>query len=208
MELFTSQISPNGKRVRICAHELGVPCELAMLDFQKGDNRAPAYLALNPMGKIPTLKSGDFALWESAAIMCYLANKQRSPLWSQEPQVQAETLRWLFFCSCHIDPYFTTLVVERLVKARRGEAADLNMTDAAESWLARFVPVVDEQLKNREYVTGDFGLADIALGCTLELSPLLHFDLAPYPHVAAWLDRLQGRDSWRENTSPIVRPSS
>jgi glutathione S-transferase len=203
MELFTSLISPAGKRVRICAHELGVSCELALLDFQKGDNRAPAYLALNPMGKIPTLKTSDFTLWESGAILCYLANKHQSPLWSHDPQTQAETLRWLFFCSCHIDPYFTTLVVERFIKARRGAEPDAALTNDAERWIARFAPVVEDQLKTREYILGNFGLADIALGCTLELSPLVRFDLAPYPNIGAWLARLHARESWRKNIGPM-----
>jgi glutathione S-transferase len=196
MELYTSPISPNGKRVRIAAAELGQPLALRHLDFSKREQLAPEYLALNPIAKIPTLADGDFALWESAAIMCYLAQSKGGLLWPGSPRDQTDMLRWLFFCSCHIDPYFTTLVVERFIKARRGEPADERLTAAAEQWLARFVPVVEQQLGRGDHVTGAFGLADIALGCTLELSPMLRYDLAPYPNIRAWLARLQGRPSW------------
>ena len=196
MELYTFPISPNGKRARIAAAELGIPLALRDLDFGKGENRAPDYLALNPTGKVPTLKDGDFGLWESAAIMCYLAQTRPGPLWTGDAKTDADTLRWLFFCSCHIDPYFTTLVVERFIKARRGEPADDAQTAAAERWLARFVPVVEGQLGRGDYVTGRFGLADIALGCTLELSGPVRYDLAPYPAIRAWLARLQSRPSW------------
>jgi len=73
MKLYSFPISPNGKRVRVCAGELGLPLDVTNLDFQKGEQRAPSYLALNPMGKVPTVSDGDFALWESAAILCHLA---------------------------------------------------------------------------------------------------------------------------------------
>ena len=119
------------------------------------------------------------------------------PLWPIEPQPQADLLRWLFFCSCHIDPYFTTLVVERFIKARQNLAPDEAQTASAERWLARFIPILEVQLTNKNYVTGDFSIADIALGCTLELSPLLKYDLSPFGSVRAWLERLQNRESWR-----------
>jgi glutathione S-transferase len=70
-------------------------------------------------------------------------------------------------------------------------------TAYAEQWLSRFIPIVEQQLKGRHYLRGEFGLADILLGCSLELGPLVKVDLGPYPAVRAWIDRLQTRDSWR-----------
>jgi glutathione S-transferase len=103
----------------------------------------------------------------------------------------------MFVCSCHIDPYFTTLVVERVIKARSGAAEDPALCADALRWLARFIPVLDEQLRGRAFVTERFGLADIASGCTLELSALLPYDREPFADVRAWLARLQARDRWR-----------
>jgi glutathione S-transferase len=62
--------------------------------------------------------------------------------------------------------------------------------------LQRFVPVLEQQLGAHAFVAGDFGLADIALGCTLELSPSLRYDLSPYERVRAWLARCQSRPGW------------
>lgn len=201
MKLYTFPISPNGKRVRVCAYEAGVSLELSHIDFAKGENRAPDYLSLNPMGKAPTLVDGDFVLWESAAELCYVAQVGRAPLWPLDARGQADVLRWLFFCSCHVDPYFTTLVVERLIKARRGAPEDEAATAGAIQWLARFVQVVEQQLEGRDHIMGHFGLADITLGCTLELSPLVRNDLSPYPRIRAWLERLRARESWRACTA-------
>jgi glutathione S-transferase len=196
MELYTFPISPNGKRVRVAAAEIGLPLDLKNLDFLKGEQRTPDYLALNPMGKAPTLTDSDFALWESGAIMCYLAQAKPNSLWPADAKARADMLRWMFFGSCHVDPYFTTLVVERFQKPRRNEPPDEAMLAGAERYLARFLPTLEQQLAGHDYVTGSFGLGDIVLGCTLELSPMLKYDLAPYPHIRAWLGRLQARPSW------------
>jgi glutathione S-transferase len=208
MHLYTGPISPNGKRVRICAAEIGAALDLKLLDFQKGDNRAPEYLAHNPMGKVPTLVDGDLVLWESPAIMLYLARASGgASIAPEEPRAQADMLRWMFFGASHLDPYFTTLVVERFLKLRRGEQPDEAIVASAMQWLARFVPVVEQHLAGREFVTGQFTLADITLGCTLELSPIVGLDLAAYPNVRAWLGRLQARPSWRAVTPGQVRPA-
>ena len=198
MKLYNAPISPNGKRVRICAAELGLPIDEQAVDFARGDARSPDYLALNPMGKVPTLTDGGLVLWESAAILFYLA-AQRGPsaLWPAEARAQADAMRWLFFCSCHVDPHFTTLVVERFIKPRRNLPSDEQLVAHAKENLARFVPVLEQHLGAREFVGGAFGLGDIALGCTLELSPGLGYELAPYENVRAWLGRCQSRPSWR-----------
>jgi len=207
--LYTAAISPNGKRVRICAGELGAVVQPKFIDFQRGEARTPDYLALNPMGKVPTLVDDGFVLWESCAILCLMAqtHPKGDTLLPGEPQAQADTLRWLFFCSCHLDPYFTTLVVERFIKARRGEPEDETLSRKAEEWLGRFLPVVNQQLDRREFVTGRYSLADIVLGCTIELSSMLRFDLTPYPNVQTWLRRLQERPTWR-GPSPEAFPTA
>ena len=108
----------------------------------------------------------------------------------------------MFYGASHIDPYFTVLMVERYIKARRNAPADAVATTAAETQLARFIPVIEQRLAGAGYIAHDFGLADIAIGCTVELSPLLSYDLGPYPNIRNWLERLQGRESWRAASAP------
>jgi glutathione S-transferase len=204
MKLYGFPISPNSKRVQVCAAELGLPLDVQNLDFAAGEQRAPAYLALNPMGKVPTVTDGDFALWESAAILCHLGASRPGALWPVEPRAQAHVLQWLFFTSCHLDPYFTTLVVERLIKARRGAPADEARVASALEQLGRFLAILEGQLTGRDYLTGTFTVADIAAGCTVELASLVLVDLAPYPHTRAWLARLGARASWRSAAPAIA----
>jgi glutathione S-transferase len=198
MKIYTFATSPAAKRVRICAAELGVPVTPAFLDPQKAENRSADYLALNPMGKVPTLVDGDLVLWESSAILWHMTQKNdpQHRLWPADTNAQADAMRWLFFGACHMDPYYTTLVVERFIKARQGEPADEAAVRGADERLKRFLPVLDEQLSGHEYVSGRFGLPDITLGCTIELSGLVNYDLGPYPNVSAWLARLHARPTW------------
>ena len=199
MKLYTARLSPNGKRIHIGAAELGVQLDRALLDFQQGENRAADYLTLNPMGKVPTLVDDGLVLWESPAILWHLASQHdRGQLLPREPRAQADTLRWMFFGGSHIDPYVTTMVVERFIKARRGVAGDEHLATAAERDVARYLTVLEAQLTSKEFVMGRFGLADITIGCALELAPLVKLDLAPYPSLQTWLERLQARPSWQQ----------
>ena len=84
MKLYGFPLSPNTWKVRALAAYLGVPLELEFVDLTKGDQRTPAYLALNPTGRTPTLVDGDVTLWESNAILQYIAGKTANTVWPNE----------------------------------------------------------------------------------------------------------------------------
>ena len=94
MKLYAFPPSPNTWKVRAFAHQLGVPLELEIVDLTKGAQRKPEYLALNPTGRTPTLVDGDLKLWESSAIMQYLASQKKSPLWPDDAKARADIVRW------------------------------------------------------------------------------------------------------------------
>jgi glutathione S-transferase len=210
MKLFTGFISPNGKRVHICAGELGVDLQLQRLDLRKGENQSPDYLAVNPMGKVPTLVDGEGrTLWESPAIMCYLAQQQAGgALWPTSARGQSDLLRWMFFGAQHVDSAFTTMAVERVIKPMRGAPGNETLAAAAETDVARYLAVLEGQLAGKSFVMGNFSLADIALGCTVELAPMLKMDLAPYPLMRGWIERLQARPAWRAATAAATPPAA
>src|SRR5262245_21356656 len=76
IKLYNSKVSPYARKVRLIAAELSLPIEKVELDFLKGDPRKPEYLAMNPNGKVPTIDDDGFVLWESIAILKYLAEKK------------------------------------------------------------------------------------------------------------------------------------
>jgi glutathione S-transferase len=199
VKLYSTNISNNGKRVRIAAAELGIALEQVPFDFAKGDARSPEYLKISPAGKVPALTDGDFSLFESNAILWYLAAQSESnPLRpAHDARSESDTLRWMFYGASHLDPHIGMLITERFIKARRQLQPDEHLVAHAVGQLGRFVPVIEQQLAGHEYLTGKFGLADVSLGCTLEIGPVLGYDLSPYPNVRAWLARLAARPSWR-----------
>jgi len=94
MKLYGFPPSPNTWKVRAVAAHVSVPLELALVDLSKGQQRTPEYLALNPTGRTPTLVDGDLVLWESTAIMHYLANQKPNSLWPSNPRARADIMRW------------------------------------------------------------------------------------------------------------------
>src|SRR4030081_1552446 len=117
MKLYGFPPSPNTWKVRAVAAHLGMPLELVPVDLTKGGQRAPDYLALNPCGRAPTLVDGDFVLWESDAIMQYLADRKPNSLWPNDSRVRADIARWQCWDLAHWSAEaFQPLIFQRVVK--------------------------------------------------------------------------------------------
>src|SRR5205085_3268747 len=117
MKLYGFPPSPNTWKVRAVAAHLGLPLELQFVDLTKGQQRTPDYLALNPTGRTPTLVDGDFTLWESTAIMQYLAGRSANSLWPENARTRADITRWQCWGLAHWSAEACQpLTFQRLVK--------------------------------------------------------------------------------------------
>ena len=94
MKLYGFPHSPNTWKVRAVAAHLGLRLDFEFVDLTKGQSRTPAFLALNPTGRTPVLVDGDFKLWESNAIMQYLASRTTNSLWPDDARARADIMRW------------------------------------------------------------------------------------------------------------------
>jgi glutathione S-transferase len=201
MELFFSRISGNSARAVFGLHEIGVDWTPRPVDPRAGETRRPEYLALNPMGKIPALKDGDFVLWESNAINWYAAETHpQAGLLPPTPRERAAVQRWLYFQTGHVSPACLPIFRARhpAMQAFWNMKPDPALTAIAEKELARFLPVLDAALVGKEWLEGKFSLADVAYAPHLGLLRGTAFDFGPYPHLAAWLDRLLARPAWKK----------
>src|SRR5882724_11753666 len=96
MKLYVLPPSPRAFKVIALKNHLGIECEVQIVDLSKGDQLTPEYIAMNPNRKMPVLEDDGFVLWESNAILFYLASKKpESALWPREVRHQADVLRWL-----------------------------------------------------------------------------------------------------------------
>ena len=198
IKLYDSKISPYARKVRLVAAELDIPIEKISLDFQKGDPKKPEYLALNPNGKVPTLDDDGFVLWESIAILKYLAGK-KGKLLPAGAQGAAQADQWMFWWATHPEPAIELLLYELVLKPFFGKPGnDASIIQEGRDLLAHFLPVLDKQLTGKEYVLGDLSIVDFAIAPPLELAQRrLNVDLAKYPGITAWLARLQAKPYWR-----------
>ena len=198
MKLFDFAMSPNSKRIRVLASELGIPMEVAHLDFQKGENRTPGYLAKNPMGKVPTIEDGSTVLWESPAIMIHLARKHGHTLLPAEHEVEA--LRWLFWNASHFEVAIFTVALETYFKPRFLNATpDQTRIEAGTRDFERYAPVLNAHLESRKWMVGDaLSIADLAVGTSYDLVPAIGLPHQKYRSLTAWHDRLAARPSWAE----------
>jgi glutathione S-transferase len=177
--------------IRWMLEEIGEPYEVKLLSLSKGDNRAPDYLAVNPMGKVPALRHGDAVITEAAAICAYLADefpraKLNVPL--GDPR-RGPYLKWLFFGPSCIEPAMMDRAFPRKEEARR---AALGYGD-----FDTVINVVADAVARGPYILGEqFTAADVVIGSTLRFGML--FKLLPErPEFTTYAGRLAQRPALR-----------
>ena len=202
MKLYDAQVNVNSRKIFAVARELDLPIELMRLDMMAGEHKRPEFLKLNPNGKVPTLVDGSFVVWESNAIMLYLVQKHgKSKLLPTELKARAEVDQWLFWQTAHLQAAVGRIMFERVYKARMNLGQpDQTVIDRAQAEFGGYASTLDAALSKRDYICGDLTVADFALAGTFGSRETAKLDLAPLPHVAKWLQRIEARPSWVEAT--------
>jgi glutathione S-transferase len=203
MKLYFHPLSGNSRRVLLVATHLNVPIERIVIDLNRGEQRGAAHLARNPNGKVPVLDIDGYLLWESRAIMQYLADTTPGQtLLPTEPRGRAEVNRWLFWCAAHMAPANATLVLENFVKPLTGRTTDPAEVERGEAQFAQFAAILDAHLAGRTWVAADhLTLADFSLAAGFALADKARFPIQRYANLLAWLGRVQELDAWKR-TAP------
>lgn len=200
MKLYQFAWSPNCQKVVALAHEVAVPLEVVQVEIFKGQSRTPDMLAKNPNGKVPILDDEGFVLWESNAMLGYIAAKaNRSDLAPSTPRERAGIDRWLSWQTAHFGPPIQRVAFQRVVK----KLANLGMPDeaavkTAADEFAITAKVLDATLADREYLCGGLTIADFALAPHASLVESCGLGLDAYPNARAWLGRMQARPSLKK----------
>ena len=210
MKLYGFPASPNTWKVRALASHLKMPLEFEFVDLTKGAQHAPAYLALNPASRTPTLVDGDFKLWESNAILQYLASKIATPLYPSDSRSRADIARWLCWDLAHWGAQACQpLIFENLVK----KFVNLGLPDAAavakgNEAFNKEAKMLDAHLGKQKHLVGDaLTIADFAVAAPLFHAAGAQMPLGPYAHLRGWFERVSSLPCWGE-TAPQMREAA
>ncbi len=206
MKLFTTPISPNSRQVEAVVHHLDLDVEIIRKDIQSGELQSEDFLKLNPNGRVPTLVDGDFTLWESRAIMLYLAEKGGDNRFFPSGGVaRADMMRWLFWEALHFNKALSAICWETVAKpAFNAGEPDPKIIEQGLEDFHRFAPVLNNQLEDKAFVMGDVvTLVDFALGShsALVRSAQSQVPLGDYSNIESWYLRLDGVAAWEATRS-------
>jgi glutathione S-transferase len=189
LKVYGDLRSGNCYKVKLLLTQLGLPHEWLHTDIMQGETRTAAFLARNPNGKIPLLEFDDGeCLAESNAILCYLA--EGSPLLPAAGLGRARALQWMFFEQYSHEPY---IAVARFIVRYLGRPADQELR-LAEKMAPGYkaLQVMEQHLASRQFFVDErYSVADIALYAYTHVANEGGFDLAGFPAVRAWLERVR-----------------
>jgi glutathione S-transferase len=202
LKLHVFPVSPRGFKVLLTAHHLGIGYEFCMVDLAKGEQKTPEFTALNPNQRMPVLEEDGFALWESNAIIEYLASKKEGWL-PGETRARLALTKWLYWDSNHWDPTCAIFVFERLVKPLFG----LGETSAdeiarGEAQFHRLAFVLNGELEKHRFVAGNaLTIADLAIGSSLCVAERAGYPLEAYRAIQRWHADLSSLPAWQKTAS-------
>lgn len=177
MRLYTFTVTPNNRKVEAFVRHFDLPVEIHHVSFKDRETQSPGYLAINPMGRVPALTDGDFRLWESNAILTYLAASfPETRALPADIRGRADADRWLHWQSCHLMPAMGALKV-----------ADEKDTSA----VTPLLKILEQQLQGRDYVLGGLSVVDFAIVAYLITKMGRKLDYSACPRVAAWIARME-----------------
>ena len=200
IELYTAA-TPNGHKISIALEELGLPYEVHALSFDRQEQKAPEFLRINPNGRIPAIVDDGFAVFESGAILLYLAEKT-GQLLPSDPKGRSLAIQWLMFQMGGVGPMqgqanvFLRYFPEKLQGA----------IDRYQHETRRLYEVLDRRLGEAEYLAGDYGIADIATYPWVRIHDWAGVAIDGLEHLQRWMDAIAVRPAVQRGLQVPVRP--
>ena len=190
IDLYTAA-TPNGHKVSIALEELALPYTLHALDLASGEQKEPWFLAINPNGRIPAIvdrAEDDFAVFESGAILLYLAEKT-GRLLPHDARGRSRVVQWLMFQMGGIGPMMGQANVFFRYFPEKIQPA----IDRYQGECRRLFRVLDGHLREHEYLAGDYSIADIANWAWVRTHRWSGVDIDDLPHLGRWRDQIRSR---------------
>jgi glutathione S-transferase/GST-like protein len=185
--LYTAA-TPNGWKISIALEEMGLPYEVRVIDFAQNEQKADWYVKLNPNGRIPTLVDDGFTVFESGAILIYLAEKTGKFL-PRDVHGRSRVIQWLMFQMSGVGP----MMGQANVFLRYFHEKIQSAIDRYQREVTRLFGVLDKQLATHEYIAGDYSIADIALWPWVSGHEWSGVSVEEFKSLQRWLALVGGR---------------
>lgn len=190
IDLYTAS-TPNGWKASVMLEEIGMPYTVHPISLSKGDQKTPEFLRVNPNGRIPAIvdrANGDFPIFESGAIMLYLAKKS-GKLLPKDEKGESRVIQWLMFQMGGVGPMMGQAnVFYRYFPEKLQGAIDRYQNEGR-----RLFEVLNTQLAGREYLCDEFSLADIANWCWVRIHEWSGISVTGLDNLNAWIARMEAR---------------
>lgn len=195
IKLYDHPLSGNSYKSRLLLNHLGVEYERINVDVFKGEQNDPKFAALNPNKKIPVLVDEDFVMWESNALLFYLGKKYSpNDYYPEDAQTHGLVAQWLLFGKTSIDPNLAMArYLTRFVTKEGQEEQDLAKFRAHGTMTLK---IMDDHLKDREFLAGSYSIADMGCYPYVHLSPEGGIDIEAYSSVMSWIERIQAQPGY------------
>lgn len=190
IDLYTAA-TPNGQKASIMLEELGVPYTLHAIELSKQEQKRPEYLRINPNGRIPTIvdrDAGDFAVFESGAILIYLAEKHNRFM-PADAKGRSRVIQWLMFQMGGIGP----MQGQANVFFRYWHEQYQPAIDRYQNETKRLYKVLEHRLQGRDYLCDEYSIADIANFTWVNIHNWSGVGIDDLPNVKVWLERIRAR---------------
>ena len=203
IDLYTAA-TPNGHKVSVALEELGLPYTVHKVDLAALEQRRPQFLALNPNGRIPVIldrEAEDFVVFESGAILIYLAEKT-GRLMPSDPKGRSRVIQWLMFQMGGIGPMMGQANVFFRYFPEKIQPA----IDRYQGEVRRLFQVLDGRLAGNEYLAGEYSIADIANWAWVRTHQWSGVAVDGLPHLARWIEQLAARPACQRGINVPPRP--
>lgn len=196
IQIYGSPRSSAG-RCFLMLEECGLSYQVMPIDMVNKEHKSEKFLKLNPNGKVLCMVDDGFVLWESAAIVQYLAQKHQPAMLGTNPKDQALVQQWSFWTMTEAQPPLVDILIQMLFVPE--DKRDMALVARREKQLPNIFAVLESELKGKKYLVGNtYSVADLMTGSAMNLAMGLKLDLSAYPNIKAWLSEMQSRPAWRK----------
>ncbi|HTO68238.1 MAG TPA: glutathione S-transferase N-terminal domain-containing protein [Myxococcota bacterium] len=204
IDLYTAP-TPNGWKASIALEELGLPYTVHPIRLDKLEQKEPWFLAINPNGRIPAIvdrANGDFAVFESGAILVYLAERA-GKLWPADTKARSLVMQWLMFQMSGVGP----MQGQANVFFRYAPEKIQYAIDRYQNETRRLYEVLDRRLGEAEYLAGDYSLADIATWPWVSIHEWAGVSLDGLTHLSRWREAVSKRPAVQRGRAVPAPPA-